>query len=296
MWRRNLQLGEYAPKRSGASLSKAPMSKPEPIVMLPVPGGVFLMGSSDVALEGLAKRDSDAKLWLEKGCFEREQPAHEVTLRRFLIAKLPVTVCAFGRFIADGGYTDRACWTHDGWTWREAESREVPAGWKKQLEHPMRPVVGVSWFEAIAYSLWSTQNGLPARLPSEAEWERAARGDSNATYPWGMDLDAERFNARPRGVGLLDVGEDSPAGDSEFGVSELIGNVSEWTSSAFREYPYQPNDGREAIPGTALRTTRGGSWRSPALRCRATARGYNDPWFSDDDLGFRLAADSPSGP
>jgi formylglycine-generating enzyme required for sulfatase activity len=147
----------------------------------------------------------------------------------------------------------------------------------------------VSWYEAYAYCRWLSElTGREYRLPSEAEWEKAARGGDGRLYPWGDPFDPAHCNVRASGLGrTTPVGQYSPQGDSPYGCADVAGNVSEWTASRFRPYPYDPDDGREDPAGEAERVSRGGSWHSPVLRARVVSRGMNDPWFTDDDLGFR---------
>jgi len=263
-------------------------------VLVDIADGTFLMGTSDSQLQVLIQQHADARSWERNGRFQRERPDHPILVQRFSLAQLPVTISHYRCFLMDDGYNDARWWTSDGWTWRQAEHRSTPAGWNKQdcVDTDQLPVVGVSWYEASAYCAWlSAQTGESIRLPSEAEWEYAARGVDGRIYPWGDIFSHERCNIRSTGIGrALDVGQYSPLGDSPFGVADMIGNVSEWTSSLFRPYPYAHWDGREDLNDAHERVTRGGSWSSPDLRARAASRGMNDPWFCDDDLGFRIAA------
>ena len=155
-------------------------------------------------------------------------------------------------------------------------------------------MIGVSWYEALAYCCWlAERTGRPYRLPSEAEWEAAARGPDGYEYPWGDTFDASRCNWREAGAGRpLAPGSYSPDGDSTFGLCDMAGNVSEWTRSLFRPYPTTYDDGRDDPHGRGPRVIRGGSWFSPVIRVRCTARGMNVPDFYDHDVGFRLAADT----
>jgi len=258
-----------------------------------IPAGPAVIGTSDADIARLAALSPEAAAWAVNDRFSREQPHHEIHLVAFGIARFPITVGEFRRFVESDGYTNPAYWTEHGWTWTMDAKRHRPDHWTESpwTDDDRLPVVGVSWYEATAYCRWlSAKLGASYRLPTEAEWVRAARGPDGRTYPWGERFELDRCNSRARGIGrTVPIGTDSPAGDSPFGVAEMIGNVSEWTASAFREYPYDPDDGRESDEGDGLRVTHGGSWFSPDLRCRAAARGMNDPWFTDHDLGFRIA-------
>ena len=150
-------------------------------------------------------------------------------------------------------------------------------------------MVGVSWYEAVAYCRWlSMETGNPYRLPTEAEWEKAARGTDGRLYPWGNDFVAELCNTRANNLGRTElVGSHSPDSDSPYGCADMVGNVSEWNLSQFKPYPYVAGDGRNKEEVETERVLRGGSWFQPALRARAVSRGMNDPFFIDNDVGFR---------
>ena len=164
-----------------------------------------------------------------------------------------------------------------------------------RLNHP---VVGVSWYEAMAFCRWLTQHQLynpdqsTYTLPSEAEWEYAARGVERRQYPWGQEEpDGERANFDNLYKGTTAVGC-FPLGATPEGVLDLAGNVWEWTRSAYRPYPYEPDDGREVPddPSKEYFTLRGGGWVSLSIDLRASDRYY----FTPDGLhyvgvGFRLA-------
>lgn len=183
-----------------------------------------------------------------------------------------------------------------------------------------RPVVGVSWYEALAYCRWLTEklNGALrkgalapgerylVRLPTEAEWEKAARGTGARSWPWGDAWQESSANTREAKleqtspVGLL------PAGASPWGTLDMAGNVGEWTSSRWGRttilkpdygYPYRPDDGREGPDGPDLRVMRGGSWFSDHQSARCAYRVRNFPVYFGSGLGFRAVlslADSES--
>src|SRR6185437_17051539 len=149
----------------------------------------------------------------------------------------------------------------------------------------------VSWSDAMAYVVWLAQlTGQPWRLPTEAEWEKAARGTDGRIYPWGDEFDKARCNTRESGIGTTSPIGRYPNGESPYHVQDMTGNVWEWTSSLFQPYPYRKNDGRENINSTENRVLRGGSWDDNPLGTRAAFRGHLR-WgvFSDAVGGFRLA-------
>ncbi|HSG18395.1 MAG TPA: SUMF1/EgtB/PvdO family nonheme iron enzyme [Anaerolineae bacterium] len=259
-----------------------------------IPAGSFVIGANDRQVALLARRSSVARQWQVKGFFGREQPQHEVQLDRFSIARFPVSVTEFRHFLSEGAYRRQAYWGNAGWQWLERSGRTQPDQWDdpEWTADERLPVIGVNWFEARAYCRWlARRTGRPYRLPTEAEWEAAARGPEGQMYPWGETFDAGRCNCRDSELGRPVIpGRFSPAGDSPYGLADMVGNVSEWTASLFRPYPIGPGDGRDDPEAAGERVIRGGSWFSPAIRARATSRGMNDPDFSDNDVGFRVAA------
>ncbi len=195
--------------------------------------------------------------------FGWEKVSKVTRIPAFRIAKHPVTVGEYEQFIEDGGYADRSLWEAGGFG-KTAE----PQGWLDQIDFKSRPVVGVNWWEAMAYAKWAG-----ARLPAEEEWERAARGTKGSKYPWGDTIDANHANyfesgiRRPTPVGLY------PEGASEDGVLDLAGNVWEWTASV---------SGKDAF------VWRGGSWFVVSRLARSAYRDLDQPVVRNHDLGFRL--------
>ncbi len=178
-----------------------------------------------------------------------------------------------------------------------------PAYWDDaRYNHPSQPVVGVTWFEAWAYCAWleacwraagsrcsrPLAVGECVRLPTEAEWEKAARTPTNGRYPWGDRWAADRANTaegqvlRPSPVGVY------PAGALTAGVHDLGGNVWEWTSSHYRAYPYDPHDGRNNIDTDDPFVVRGGSWVDVCQLARGATRGRVRPDLFNHGLGFRV--------
>jgi len=155
---------------------------------------------------------------------------------------------------------------------------------------PTQPVVGVCWHEARAYCAWlSAQTGQDYRVPSEVEWEVAARGQAARRYPWEGDFDPGRCNSFESHVrGTTPVGV-FPDGDTPQGIADMSGNVCEWTGSLYRPYPYRADDGREnSKDGDGRRVVRGGSWRHYRERARCAYRYHTHPGDRGLDLGFRV--------
>jgi len=230
-----------------------------------VPAGTFLMGSPD--------DDPDAN--------DDEKPQHELYLDTFAIGKTEVTNAQFRPFVEGDGYTNPDYWTADGWAWREAANRTAPYYWdNSDWNRDTQPVNGVAWYEAMAYAAWlSVQTGGDYRLPSEAEWEKAACGTDDRRYPWGdAPPDAERANFNRQVVRTTPVGS-FPAGASPYGALDMAGNVWEWTRSVYGGYPYNPTDGRESSDNASQKyfTLRSGSWYNSSARMRCGARYWLRP-------------------
>ncbi|MEZ4736657.1 MAG: formylglycine-generating enzyme family protein [Caldilineaceae bacterium] len=175
-------------------------------------------------------------------------------------------------------------WYPTGQTYRE------PRYWHDDtLNNPSQPVVGVCWYEAMAYAAWlATLTGDPYRLPSEAEWEWAARRGGR-TYPWGYFWDPDKANSlEGRVMRTTPVGA-YPHGATPDGLHELSGNVWEWTASRSGDYPYDPAAGREDPDATGLRINRGSGWSSSQQMVRCAYRGRYDPRDWDSGTGYRLA-------
>ncbi len=237
--------------------------------MVYVQGGKFLMGNN----EG-------------KG---NERPTHEVCVEAFYIDRYPVTNEEYKRFVDATGHPApcyKVEWDNlnaDEYNW-DPDACTPPEGKEKH------PVVLVTMEDAKAYAAWAGK-----RLPTEAEWERAARGTDGRRWPWGNDFAKDRCNARGTGIGTTTpVGQYSPDGDSPVGAGDMVGNVWEWTSSLFRPYPYDANDGRESEDAMGWRVLRGGSWTNDLDRTRCTARLDGDFLFFNN-VGFRCAVPTEWG-
>jgi formylglycine-generating enzyme required for sulfatase activity len=230
----------------------------------------------------------------------------------FHLAEFEVTNREFRAFLADGrGYDDRESWNEAGWSWKsrgglsQATARLAPADPRyPRFGRDELPVVLVNWHEASAFCRWRTrrlgQGRWLYRMPTEAEWEKAARGPDALDYGLGMELSepqAGLYNWRKNpGAATTLVGLDRAADyrANRYGVLHASGNAREWTQSVFRHYnaehPYVEDD-RNADDTPGMRVTRGGSWYSAsAVRLQLCYREEFQPELSSDDLGFRLAA------
>ncbi len=212
--------------------------------------------------------------------YEDEAPQHTVDTDEYQIARFPVTVAEY------------ACYL-------KAESKRmgspVEALWRNvQAAGPDHPVKDVSWQEARNYAQWLARLTMQRwRLPSEVEWEKAARYDpatgQSMRYPWGRDYDSRRCNGRDAGnQGTVSVGS-YPSGASPCGAEDMAGNVWEWTSTLYKRLPYAREDGRESLDAPGLRVRRGGAYNSDHMQLRAAHRLSSCGPEQRLDNGFRLA-------
>ncbi len=238
-----------------------------------IPAGEYSLGTDD------RKADSQNK------------PAHIVNVAAYEIDKYPVTNAQYARFIAATDYRPPLHW----------ESGKIPLGLK------MHPVVLVSWFDARAYAEWAGK-----RLPSEVEWEKAARGEDARRWPWGNKMDPKRLNTYYHVGSTTDV-TTYPQGASPYGVMDMAGNVSEWVEDDF--YPYKGSEASESlfkakvpiIPKDSkernlkmldfmeteerYKVMRGGSWKGDPFSTSSYHRNFSWPNFASDFYGFRTVKD-----
>ncbi|HZU40235.1 MAG TPA: ergothioneine biosynthesis protein EgtB [Solirubrobacteraceae bacterium] len=238
--------------------------------------------------------------------YDNERPRHRVDVPGHALARTPVTNSSYLSFIEAGGYERREWWSDDGWAWKQQHGITRPAGWSAGLDTERRldrvvelngqhPVVHVSWFEADAFA-----RAHEARLPSEAEWEKAASWDAASgrarRYPWGGEppVPGHHANLDHRAGGPAPVGA-HPAGASPCGCLGMIGDVWEWTSSPFSAYPgfraHPYREYSEPFFGDAHRVLRGGAWATRARVISASFRNWDYPQRRQIFAGFRLARD-----
>ncbi len=205
----------------------------------------------------------------------------------FLIAKYPVTNAQFRQFWEEKGYENRRWWTQAGWEQREADGWTEPRFWNDtKWNGDEQPVVGISWYEAVAYCNWLSEvTGEAIMLPTEQQWQRAAQGDKAYIFPWGPEWDTDRCNNNIDGKGTggtTSVQHYEGKGDSPFGVVDVAGNVWEWCRTALET-------GSDLLEGTDVRVLRGGSWRNSNLDAfRCDFRNGSAPHGGDTNRGFRL--------
>jgi formylglycine-generating enzyme required for sulfatase activity len=314
------------PERADAGRALAALGDPRPEVMerdaMPfcfVPEGKFTMGE--------------------------QEKAHEVTLPAYWMARFPVTSAQYNAFVEAGGYQNKYYWVEaeKAGVWKDGKvkgffdnvPRKSPESFGSPFNLPNHPVVGVTWYECLAYTRWLTERGQNAgwlargwhvTLPSEAEWEKAARGGSEIpsipmsslslplangllptfpspllpnplptrAYPWGDEFDANSTNTTESRIETTSAVGCFPGGVSPYGVEEMSGNVWEWTRSIYKDYPYDPHDGRENLADKENgRVLRGGAFFNLSGYARCSVRGYGTPGYRSSSGGFRLVV-SPS--
>jgi iron(II)-dependent oxidoreductase len=226
--------------------------------------------------------------------YDNERPQHEVELPEFWIDAAPVTNAGYQQFIDDGGYEREDWWSPEGWAWRQEAGLVGPQFWRRdgagwlrarfghlEVVPPDEPVQHVCWHEADAYARWAGK-----RLPTEAEWERAAA----ATEP-----DPKRANLGQRHLGPAPVGA-YPDGVSAVGCHQMLGDVWEWTSTDFGPHPgFAPFPYEEysaVFHGDRYKVLRGGSWATHPSACRSTFRNWDLPIRRQIFAGFRCARDA----
>ena len=238
--------------------------------MVLIPAGEFIMGSTD---EEISRWEDEAEALSARRWFTDEAPQHRVYLAAYYIDKYEVTNAQYCKFVA--------------------ETNHPPPRYRRRrrggrtFDKPDLPVMGVNWEDAVAYAKW-----VGKRLPTEAEWEKAARGTDGIHYPWGNVFDHAKCNAYLRGsIGPQPVGS-CPQGASPYGVLDMAGNIWEWcadwhSSDYYAKSPYEnpqgPKTGEEKV-------LRGGAWwvRMPASETRCAYRGGNAPSERHSNYGFRL--------
>ena len=221
-----------------------------------------------------------------------EKPIHEVQVDGFWLARYPVTNTQYKLFIEAGGYDKQQWWTTEGWQARQQNKWHEPRYWQDaKWNGAQQPVVGVSWYESMAFCAWAAEGtGEPIRLPTEAEWEKGGRGTDGRTFPWGEAEPNEKLCNFNQNVGqTTPVRQFSPQGDSPYGSTDMAGNVWEWCLSKLTSYPYQAGDSRNNENGTDVRVVRGGSWRFIRYYLRCAGRYGSTPDNRFNYVGFRCA-------
>jgi iron(II)-dependent oxidoreductase len=275
---------------------------------LAAPGDDALAGLTGLELVEVAAGRCTIGAPADGFAYDNERPRHAVELPAFRIGRTAVTNGAFRAFVEGGGYARPEWWTREAWAWKEQYDIERPAGWtadghewrmdRREPLDPSKPVVHVSWFEADAFA-----RAHGARLPTEAEWEKAATWDQQMRtalpQPWGdapqHEAIATHANVDQRRCGAVAVGS-HPDGASPAGCLGMIGDAWEWTASGFAGYPgfvaHPYREYSEVFFGGDFRVLRGGSWATRARVATPTFRNWDHPQRRQIFAGLRIAKDA----
>ncbi len=288
------------------------MSLPD-IIWQYIPTGKFVMGSS-----------SDR---MGQNYFGSEIPQHQLNLPAYAISRYPVTNAQFNAFVEADGYRQEKYWrasiTNKYWSkdgfqgWQDAKPRVRPYDYGEPFTLPNHPVVGVSWYETVAFCNWLEEQfritdfkfeiwrdempeiirlkseAIVIRLPTEAEWEKAARGNDARMHPWGNKIDPNKSNYYETGIGVTNAVGCFPEGVSPWGCEEMSDNAWEWCSTAYQEnaYPFRVKDewASDYVKQNFNRVLRGGAFNVNTNFARCTARYWSRPDVGSSFIGFRLA-------
>lgn len=281
--------------------------------MILIPEGLFLMGSTKEDIEKLL--DIDRNIEAER--LQNEMPQREFYLSAYFIDKYPVTNAQYKHFIESGGYTQKALWSEAGWQYilesSPLENNDLDCVFQGE---PDCPAANISWYEAEAFAKWAGK-----RLPTEAEWEKAARGADGRIYPWGNEFDKMKLNCAEAKIEKPTPVTKYPQGQSVYGCFDMAGNIWEWTADWYDSHYYHhapdkdpqgpalaeenPYFGRPEKVGVSIyelkpsatsralsgcKVLRGGSWNgSGVVHIRCANRDYDEPSYKNDTIGFRCA-------
>jgi|GEM_PF-4285403 len=289
-------LGEFGDLRAGVCAV-------EQIPFVPFATGEFQIGNTEAEYQAIIEAekqnnlDGEAKQW-----YGDTVNAQLLDVAAFELARYAVTNAQWALFMAADGYNPtQPWWDTAGCAWLNQRKQTVPADWQNVRVGSARsnhPVIGISWYEATAFCAWLTQklnDGYTYCLPSELEWEFACRGTEHRTYAWANEeLDGERANFNRLHQGTTAVGC-FVSGTTPEGLLDMAGNVWEWTRSEYRDYPYDPDDGREEgnEPAEKRFTLRGGGWFTLPFSLRASDRNNYSPVYRHYVVGLRLARHKP---
>jgi formylglycine-generating enzyme required for sulfatase activity/energy-coupling factor transporter ATP-binding protein EcfA2 len=300
------KLGDVRFRADACRLPDEPM-----LGLVEVPAGRFGMGTQAEDIPVLLDRFGG-----ERAYYEPELPQHGVDLSTYYIARYPVTQAQYLAFVEAGGYQEPRYWREAQaagiWRagqvrgWAEDVPRDRPDDFGEPFSLPNHPVVGVTWYEVLAYCRWLTEQlrawertaepirrllceeSWQVRLPTEAEWEKAARGAEGRIFPWGDEPDSERANYGDTGIGSTSAVGCFPGGGSPYGVLDMAGNVWEWCHSLYKPYPYKQEGGREGLGVEGERVLRGGAFFVYERDVRCAYRLRYLPYYRLNFIGFRV--------
>ncbi|MBP7021054.1 MAG: SUMF1/EgtB/PvdO family nonheme iron enzyme [Planctomycetes bacterium] len=234
-----------------------------------VPAGTFVMGGTDE---------------------DDQEPLHTIHLSPYLIDQYPITNHQYSLFMQQKGYSNPDYWTKESWEWKIKNNIQEPAYWDHEdYKNPNQPVIGVSWYEAQAYAIWSGKH-----LPTEAQWEYAAKGNDQRPYPWGTNKPTSEHAHYKDTTKQLQPIATAQQGISPFQCHDMAGNVWEWCYDWYKEDYYQdtPNTnpiGPHTEPEDQTKTSRGGSWNYTCETLKTYYRFNGDVTLRNKAYGFRCA-------
>lgn len=302
------QIASQPEASSPATTGSVDLSLSADAEMVHVPAGSFTMGSPVSEVDSLLQYYTG----LTRDLFLNEIGVHTVTLAPFSIDRFPVSNAHFRRFIAAGGYERQEWWSPEGWNWRVKTGRNAPRFWQwEEATLDDHPVVGITWYEADAYA-----RSVKKRLPSEAEWEKTARGVDARRYPWGNTFELDLCNTadfwlhreireyhdwyvhfflrRPWREHTITTPVNSfLRGASPYGALNMGGNVWEWCADWYAEdyYAHSPHHNPQGATHSREKVCRGGSFGYFGWSARTTDRGHHPPSHYSLGLGMRCAQD-----
>ncbi len=267
-WRQNNGRLTWEGDRPLPNLPPTPAQTP----MICIPAGYFEQGNSSL------------------NALDNERMVHPVYLETYWIDRYPVTCRQYRAFMAAGGYQESGWWSPTGWEWLQQHPVSKPLYWSDHPEWDDHPVCGVSWYEAEAYA-----NFVNKRLPTEAEWEKAASWDAHPqkrrTYPWGETFPLSQHCNHDHWIGHTTPVHAYPDGQSASGCDDMLGNVWEWTADWFQGYtgfqPYPYTGYSQAYFDNEHRVLRGGSWATRPWALRCAFRNWYHPGVRQILAGFR---------
>jgi formylglycine-generating enzyme required for sulfatase activity len=269
-----IEASPAAATEPNSEMPTEPVAEPDvaevPEGMVLIPATVYMMGCDPEHNNGY-------------NCPNDELPQHKVSLSAYAIDVYEVTNAQYAACVAAGGCAVPI-----------VSASKTRDDYYQNPEYANFPMINVKWEQAQAYCTWAGK-----RLPTEAEWELAARGTTPKAYPWGDEApDCSKANVYHNATMSACVGDtvavgSYPEGASEFGVMDMTGNVWEWVADSYIEdfYSVSPTENPLAEEANQLRTVRGGGWASNWLAARVSSRAYDLSFYSGSDLGFRCAAD-----
>ena len=289
---------EPAPKETSKEPEKVVRGKDGKDMLL-VPEGWFEMGSTPEEVEAAYQLGKKYDADTQQSWYKTELSKRRVWLEAFYMDATEVTNREYRQFIDAGGYTQQTFWSPEGWQFLQKDKLTTPGFWTDtRFNQPEQPVVGVSWYEAGAYCRWAGK-----QLPTEAQWEKAARGTDRRQYPWGnapvsgtlanycdVQCDQAWKDTREQdGYSYTAPVGSYPSGKSPYGIEDLAGNVWEWVQDWYAADYYHRSPERNPVNDTPAqyRVLRGGGSPNPPAHVRAAIRSWRAPDYRNYDVGFR---------